>query len=66
MLRSATGRLHGASPPSIEHIPPNVPYSLDFLARLGEAFRCETLESEEVILDGIRARVATPAPCSTE
>jgi hypothetical protein len=47
--------------PAIEYIPPNAPYSLDLLARLGEAFRYESLESEEIILDGIRARVATPA-----
>jgi hypothetical protein len=47
--------------PAIEYIPPGAPYSLDFLARLGEAFRYESIESEDVILDGIRARVATPA-----
>jgi hypothetical protein len=33
---------------------------MDILSRLGEAFRFEELESEEVIVDGIRARVATP------
>ena len=37
------------------------PYSLDLLSRLGEAFRYETIESEELLLDGIRVRVATPA-----
>lgn len=33
---------------------------MDILSRLGEAFRYETIESEDVILDGIRVRVATP------
>ena len=41
--------------------PPDAPYSLDLLSRLGEAFRYETIESEELLLDGIRIRVATPA-----
>jgi hypothetical protein len=47
--------------PAIEYIPPDAPYSLDILSRLGEAFRYETIESEELLLDGIRIRVATPA-----
>ena len=47
--------------PAIEYIPPNADYSLDLLARLGEAFRYETIESEELLLDGIRVRVATPS-----
>jgi hypothetical protein len=47
--------------PAIEYIPPGVPYSLDIISRLGEAFRYETIESEELLLDGIRVRVATPA-----
>jgi hypothetical protein len=34
---------------------------MDILSRLGEAFRYETLEWEEVVLDGVRVRVATPA-----
>jgi hypothetical protein len=33
---------------------------MDILSRLGEAFRFEDLEAEEVIVDGVRARVATP------
>jgi hypothetical protein len=33
---------------------------MDILARLGEAFRYEDLESEEMMLDGIRIQVATP------
>lgn len=47
--------------PAIEYIPPHGAYSLDILSRLGEAFRYETIESEELVLDGIRVRVATPA-----
>jgi hypothetical protein len=47
--------------PAIEYIPPDALYSLDIISRLGEAFCYETIESEEVFLDGIRIRVATPA-----
>ena len=47
--------------PAIQYVPPDAPYSLDLLSRLGEAFRYETIESEELLLDGIRVRVATPA-----
>jgi hypothetical protein len=47
--------------PAIEYVPPDAPYSLDLLSRLGEAFRYETIESEELVLEGIRIRVATPA-----
>ena len=33
---------------------------MDILARLGEAFRYEDLESQEMLVDGIRVQVATP------
>lgn len=46
--------------PAVEYIPPHGRYSIDILTRLGEAFRYETLEFEELLLDGIRIRVATP------
>ena len=46
--------------PAIEYVPPRGEYSLDILSRLGEAFRYETIESEDIFLDGIRVRVATP------
>jgi hypothetical protein len=46
--------------PAIEYVPPHGRYSMDILARLGEAFRYEDLESEEMIVDGIRVQVATP------
>jgi hypothetical protein len=46
--------------PAIEYVPPHGRYSMDILARLGEVFRYEDLESEEMIVDGIRVQVATP------
>ena len=46
--------------PAVEYSPPHGRYSMDILSRLGEAFRYETIESEEVMLDGVRVRVATP------
>ena len=46
--------------PAIEYIPPHGLYSLDILSRLGEAFVFESVEWEELIVDGIRVRVATP------
>jgi hypothetical protein len=46
--------------PAVEYIPPHGRYSIDILTRLGEAFRYEDLEFEELLLDGIRIRVATP------
>lgn len=50
----------GGAYPAIEYVPPHGRYSMDILARLGEAFRYEDVESEEMIVDGIRVRVATP------
>jgi hypothetical protein len=46
--------------PAIEYVPPAGDYSIDILSRLGEAFRYETIDGEDVVLDGIRVRVATP------
>lgn len=46
--------------PAIEYSPPHGRYSMDILARLGEAFRFEDLESQEVVVEGIAIRVATP------
>lgn len=50
----------GGDYPAIEYVPPHGRYSMDILARLGDAFRYEDLESEEMLVDGIRVRVATP------
>ena len=46
--------------PAVQYVPPDGSYSLDILARLGEAFRFEDLESEELVVEGVRLRVATP------
>lgn len=46
--------------PAIQYVPPQGDYSLDILARLGEAFRFGDLEAESVVVDGIRVSVATP------
>lgn len=46
--------------PAIEYSPPHGLYSMDILARLGEAFRYEDLESHDVVVEGVRIRVATP------
>lgn len=46
--------------PAIQYVPPHGTYSLDFLARLDNAFRFEDMDSEELTLDGTRVRVATP------
>jgi hypothetical protein len=50
----------GGDYPAVEYTPPHGRYSMDILSRLGEAFRFEGLEAEDVIVEGIRARVATP------
>jgi hypothetical protein len=50
----------GGNYPAIEYVPPHGRYSMDILARLGEAFRYEDLESEEMLVEGIRVQVATP------
>jgi hypothetical protein len=46
--------------PAIEYVPPEGAYSLDILSRLGEAFRYDQLEAEDLMIDGVRVRVATP------
>lgn len=50
----------GGDYPAIEYTPPHGFYSIDILTRLGEAFRFEDLEWEELRVDGIPVRVATP------
>jgi hypothetical protein len=50
----------GGAYPAIEYVPPHGRYSMDIVARLGEAFRYEDLESEEMLIEGIRVQVATP------
>lgn len=50
----------GGDYPAVEYVPPHGAYSLDILARLGEAFRYEELETAEIVVDGVPIRVATP------
>lgn len=50
----------GGDYPAVAYAPPHGDSSLDILSRLGEAFRYEEIEAEDVMIDGIRARVATP------
>lgn len=46
--------------PAIQYAPPSGDFSIDLLARLGERFRFEEIEWQEVVVNGIRVRVATP------
>lgn len=46
--------------PAVQYVPPAGDYSIDILARLGEAFDFQDLESEDALLEGTRVRVATP------
>jgi hypothetical protein len=46
--------------PALEYVPPHGRYSMDILTRLGEAFRFEDVESEELRIDDFTIRVATP------
>ena len=45
--------------PAIQYVPPTGDFWIDILARLGEAFRFADLESEELVVEGVRVRVAT-------
>ena len=46
--------------PAIQYAPPSGDFSIDLLARLGERFRFDEIEWQEVTVNGIRVRVATP------
>jgi hypothetical protein len=46
--------------PAVQYVPPNGDFSIDILARLGEAFRFADIEWQAVAIDGIQVRVATP------
>jgi len=46
--------------PAVEYTPPHGLYSMDILSRLGEALRFEEIEAQDVDVEGVRARVATP------
>jgi hypothetical protein len=51
----------GGDHPALQYVPPTGDYSIDIIARLGEAFCFEDLEWQDATIDGIRVRVATPA-----
>jgi hypothetical protein len=59
-LEQITAEDLGGDYPAIEYVPPEGAYSLDILSRLGEAFRYEQIEAEDLVVDDIRVRVATP------
>jgi hypothetical protein len=46
--------------PAVRYGPPTGPIFFDILTRLGEQFRYQDLEYEEIALKGIAVRVATP------
>lgn len=46
--------------PAVQYVPPDGDFSIDILARLGEAFRYEDIESETVDMEGLHVHVATP------
>jgi len=46
--------------PALQYTPPHGEYSLDILARLGEAYLYDDLEAELIELEGVSVRVATP------
>ena len=46
--------------PSVRYGPPSGPFYLDILTRLGSVASYEDIEVEEVVLEGIVARVASP------
>ena len=50
----------GGDYPAVQYTPPHGSYSMDIVSRLGEAFRFEDIEAEDVMVQGVRARVATP------
>jgi len=47
--------------PAIQYVPPDGSFHIDILARLGETFAFEDIESEEREIEGVKVNVATPA-----
>jgi predicted nucleotidyltransferase len=45
--------------PAVAYVPPEGPFHLDILTRLGEAFRFEDLETQEMTFKAIRVPVVT-------
>lgn len=46
--------------PVVRYGPPGADYVIGLLARLGDAFGFTDIESEELVIEGVRVRVATP------
>lgn len=46
--------------PSVRYGPPGDDFTIDFLTRLGEAYRYDTLEWETKEIEGVSIRVVTP------
>ncbi|MGH8906120.1 MAG: nucleotidyl transferase AbiEii/AbiGii toxin family protein [Egibacteraceae bacterium] len=46
--------------PVIQYGPPGGDFTVDFVARLGDAFVYADVDAEDIALDGVRVRVATP------
>ena len=46
--------------PSVRYGPPSGPFYLDILTRLGSLASFDDVEAEEVVLEGVAVRVATP------
>lgn len=46
--------------PVLRYGPPEGDFVVDLVARLGETFSFDDIESEEMLVEGIRVRVATP------
>lgn len=46
--------------PVVRYGPPEGDFVIDFVARIGDAFAFDDIESEELIVEGVGVRVATP------
>ena len=46
--------------PAIQYVPPKGEFHVDILSRLGDAFEYDDIETEEIVIEDVRARVATP------
>lgn len=46
--------------PSFKYYPPDEPFSIDVVARLGEAFKYDELDAETQEISGLRVRLVTP------
>jgi hypothetical protein len=50
----------GGGYPAVQYVPPEGDFWIDILARLGERFGYDDIEWEEVTIEGVNVRVATP------